>query len=363
MQISDLRREPMPRHGAGARASAVRVAAMSVLVTGGAGYIGAHVVRLLVAAGQDVVVVDDLSTGDAARVADVEVLRADVASAQGARLLAEVMRDRSVDDVIHLAARKRVDESLERPLWYAEQNITGVHNVLAAMETADVRSIVFSSSAAVYGDTAVGSAGSSGGAPIVEDAPTEPVNPYGRSKLVGEWLVRDAVRARPGLRGVALRYFNVAGSGWDDLGDPEVLNLVTIVLAGLERGERPRVFGTDYPTPDGTCVRDFVHVQDLARAHVAALRYLGAPGAPAFDVLNVGTGTGASVLEVVGRLVSLTGSDVRPELEGRRAGDPANVVAAVDKIERLTGWRAELDLDQILTSALSARRQTPVESA
>jgi UDP-glucose 4-epimerase len=178
------------------------------------------------------------------------------------------------------------------------------------------------------------------------------VNPYGETKLAGEWLVRDAAAAGV-LRGTALRYFNVAGAGWDDLGDPAVLNLVTMALERITRGERPRVFGTDYPTPDGSCVRDFVHVHDLARAHIAAMDHLPGAAEP-FEVFNVGTGRGASVLEVVGRLLRLAGSTEEPELEERRAGDPASVVASVDRIADVLGWRAQADLDDILTSAWSA---------
>jgi UDP-glucose 4-epimerase len=254
------------------------------------------------------------------------------------------MKRSAVREVIHFAARKRVDESVARPVWYYQQNVTGLANVIAAMETAGADRLIFSSSAAVYGTTEL--------ARVPEDAPTHPVNPYGETKLVGEWLVRDASAAGI-LRGVALRYFNVAGSGWPDLGDPTVLNLVTMVLDRLTRGEAPRVFGNDYPTSDGTCVRDFVHVLDLARAHIAALAHLDRAGA-GFDVFNVGTGRGASVLEVVSRLGSVTGLDATPTIEGRRAGDPPSVVASVDRIETELGWRAEADLDEIMRSAWSA---------
>jgi UDP-glucose 4-epimerase len=204
---------------------------------------------------------------------------------------------------------------------------------------------VFSSSAAVYGDTHE---------PLVrEDSATEPVNPYGETKLVGEWLLRDCARTGA-LRAVALRYFNVAGSGWPELGDPAVLNLVTMVLERLSRGEAPRIFGSDYDTPDGTCVRDFVHVMDLAEAHVAALDHLARPDGPAFEAFNVGTGRGASVLEVVRQLVALTGADVEPVLEARRAGDPPSVVAQVERFDRTVGWRATRDLDEVLASAWDA---------
>jgi len=317
---------------------------MTVLVTGGAGYIGAHVVRLLRAAGRDVLVADDLSAGDAARIGDAVLLEIDLADSRSVDPLAAAMKHARVREVIHFAARKRVDESVARPVWYYRQNIGGLANVIAAMRATGADRLVFSSSAAVYGATTL---------PLVpEGAPTEPANPYGETKLAGEWLVRDAAAAGI-LRGVALRYFNVAGSGWPDLGDPGVLNLVTMVLDRLTRGERPRVFGIDYPTPDGSCVRDYVHVLDLARAHIAALDALDREQA-GFDVFNVGTGRGASVLEVVARLGQVTGLDATPMIEARRPGDPPSVVASVDRIEAELGWRAEADLDEILRSAWRA---------
>lgn len=317
---------------------------MTVLVTGGAGYIGAHVVRLLRGAGRDVLVADDLSAGDAARIGDAVLLEIDLADSRSVDPLAAAMKHARVREVIHFAARKRVDESVARPVWYYRQNIGGLANVIAAMRATGADRLVFSSSAAVYGATTL---------PLVpEDAPTEPANPYGETKLAGEWLVRDAAVAGI-LRGVALRYFNVAGSGWPDLGDPGVLNLVTMVLDRLTRGERPRVFGIDYPTPDGSCVRDYVHVLDLARAHIAALDALDWEHA-GFDVFNVGTGRGASVLEVVARLGQVTGLDATPMIEARRPGDPPSVVASVDRIEAELGWRAEADLDEIIRSAWSA---------
>ena len=317
---------------------------MTVLVTGGAGYIGAHVVRMLVEAHRDVVVVDDFSTGSRDRVSGAPILELDVTQPRAVDLLADEMANRGVTSVVHFAAHKQVAESVARPAWYYQQNVTGLANVVSAMEQAHVQKLVFSSSAAVYGNPAV--------EVVPESAPTSPVNPYGETKLIGEWLVRDAARAW-GLRGVSLRYFNVAGAGWPDLGDPVVTNLVTMVLDRLERGERPRVFGSDYPTPDGTCVRDFVHVIDLARAHLAALEYLDRDDRP-FDVFNVGTGKGSSVLDVVAQLGVVSGLDSSPVVLGRRLGDPASVVASVDRIGSVLGWRAEAGLSEILSSAWSA---------
>ncbi|MCL2467061.1 MAG: UDP-glucose 4-epimerase GalE [Micrococcales bacterium] len=315
---------------------------MAVLVTGGAGYIGAHLVRLLTQAGSEVVVVDDLSTGTVGRVGDVPLVRLDLADPAAIPDLVTTLRTYEVDEVFHFAARKNVPESFRRPTWYARQNVGGLTNLLDAMHEARVTRIVFSSTAAVYGAPR--------GAQVHEADPTEPVNPYGWTKLTGEWLVRDAAAAW-GLCGVALRYFNVAGAGWPDLGDLQVANLVTMVLDRITRGEPPAVFGTDYPTPDGTCVRDFIHVMDLVHAHVAAL--------PALDVnpwtvFNVGTGTGASVLEVVRGLQRVVGASDEVAWAGRRAGDQAAVVADPTQINESLGWRARHTLDDILTDAWGA---------
>jgi UDP-glucose 4-epimerase len=316
---------------------------MSVLVTGGAGYIGAHVVRLLQQSGRDVVVVDDLSTGSPDRIdGSVPLVRLDVAAPGSVGVLVETLARHQVTEVIHFAARKSVPESVRRPTWYAAQNIGGLVNLLDAMQETDVGRIVFSSSAAVYG--------SPQGSRIVETGPTEPVNPYGWTKLAGEWLIRDAGTAW-GLHGVALRYFNVAGAGWPDLGDPAVLNLVTMVLERLSDGRPPVVFGDDYPTPDGTCVRDFIHVMDLAEAHITALALLDERP---WAVLNVGTGQGTSVLDVVHGLMAVSGLHTEPDVMSRRPGDPAVVVADPGSIAEVLGWRAQRTLDQILDDAWDA---------
>ncbi|MGO1316428.1 MAG: NAD-dependent epimerase/dehydratase family protein, partial [Cellulomonadaceae bacterium] len=227
---------------------------MTILVTGGAGYIGAHVVRLLQERDQQVVVVDDLSTGSPGRIGNAELVELDVAGPGAQEVLETTMRKHQVSAVIHFAARKQVGESVQRPTYYYQQNIGGLANVLAAMEAAAVDTLVFSSSAATYGVPTVDV--------VTESLRAEPINPYGETKLIGEWMGRDAARAW-GLRFVGLRYFNVAGAGWDDLGDPAILNLIPMVLDRVERGQRPAIFGEDYPTPDGTCVRDYVHVLDL----------------------------------------------------------------------------------------------------
>ncbi|MET0782112.1 MAG: UDP-glucose 4-epimerase GalE [Microbacterium sp.] len=314
---------------------------MRVLCTGGAGYIGSHTLRLLVERGDHVVVVDDLSNGVAARVGGLPVHRLDLADPAAIAPLTELLRTERIDAVVHFAARKRVDESVARPAWYYRQNVGALAVVLEAMEAAGVHRIVFSSSAAVYGATE--------GHGIAETDATEPVNPYGATKLVGEQLVAAATHAFP-LRAASLRYFNVAGAGWPELGDTAVLNLVPMVFERIDAGEAPVIFGDDYPTPDGTCVRDFVHVLDLAEAHVAMLGHLEA-AEPGHVIVNVGTGTGYSVREMVEAIRRTAGFDVPPVVRQRRAGDPASVVADPSGIRALTGWSARLGLDDIVQSA------------
>lgn len=319
---------------------------MSILVTGGAGYIGAHVVRALRTAGHVVVVVDDLSTGRAERVGDAPLVELDLAAPGAFDGLVTAMGEHDVEGVVHLAAKKQVGESVARPDWYEEQNVGGLETLLAAVRAGGVERFVFSSSAAVYGEPASGHVG--------EGDPTEPINPYGATKLEGERLMAAAGREW-GLRHVALRYFNVAGAGAPELGDPAVLNLVTIVLDLLDQGRAPRIFGDDYPTPDGTCIRDYVHVQDLAEAHVAALDYLGRAERE-HDVFNVGTGTGASVREVLDAVRRVTGNETPAQVVERRPGDPAELVAKVDRIADVLGWRARFDLDDTVASAWEAWR-------
>jgi UDP-glucose 4-epimerase len=326
---------------------------VTILVIGGAGYIGAHVVRMLENRGDDVVVVDDLSTGTRQRVGKAPFELIDVARESAVPEFERVIAEYEVDSAIHFAAKKRVGESVERPTWYVEQNIGGLAHVLSALETTGVDRLVFSSSAAVYGMPDV--------VTVTEEASTAPINPYGRTKLVGEWMIGDASRAW-GLRGVNLRYFNVAGAGWRDLGDPEALNLITIVFDRMQRGEQPVVFGDDYPTPDGTCIRDYVHVLDLARAHMAALDYLENPERP-YDTFNVGTGVGASVTEVIDQISVASGHPLTPVIAARRPGDPPQLIADPRRILNALGWRPEHTLPQIVDSAWRAHVATMGERA
>ncbi|PTW91024.1 UDP-galactose 4-epimerase [Microbacteriaceae bacterium MWH-Ta3] len=316
---------------------------MKVLVTGGAGYIGSHVVRLLQQRGDQVLVLDDMSAGVPARIGDAVAHHLDLAAPGAHDALVSILRN-DVDAVIHLAARKKVGESVELPEWYYAQNVGGLATLLSAMRDTSVNRLVFSSSAATYGMPDVPA--------VTEDTPCAPINPYGETKLVGEWMVADAARAW-GLRAANLRYFNVAGAGWPDLADTAVANLIPIVFAALKANTVPIVFGNDYPTPDGSCVRDYVHVLDLADAHLSALSYLDREDRP-HSTFNVGTGTGSSVFEVLAEVARVTGVDFTPDIQDRRAGDPPYLAADVTRIRETLGWSATKTLHDIVDSAWSA---------
>jgi len=248
-----------------------------------------------------------------------------------------------VDGVVHVAAKKQVGESVADPLGYYRENVTGLQVLLEQCRDAGVGRFVFSSSAAVYGDVP--------DELVLEDGPTRPASPYGETKLVGEWLVRDCAVAH-GLSAVCLRYFNVAGAGSPELGDAGVFNLVPIVFEALAQGRRPQVFGTDYPTADGSCVRDYVHVADIARAHLVAADGLGEPGQ--VRTYNVGAGTGTSVLEVLDVVAEVTGQDTSYDVVGRRPGDPARLVAAVGRIRDDLGFTTQHELRSMVASAWAA---------
>ncbi|MDH6550900.1 UDP-glucose 4-epimerase GalE [Streptomyces sp. SAI-041] len=312
---------------------------MTWLITGGAGYIGAHVVRAMTAAGEQAVVYDDLSTGIAERVpADVPLV---TGSTLDAERVAHTLADHEVTGVVHLAAKKQVGESVELPLHYYRENVEGLRVLLEAVTTAGVPSFVFSSSAAVYGMPDV---------PLVtERTPCAPMSPYGETKLAGEWLVRATGRAT-GLSTACLRYFNVAGAASPELADTGVFNIVPMVFEKLTQDEAPRIFGDDYDTPDGTCVRDYIHVADLAEAHVAAARTLQCGPGRALTV-NIGRGEGVSVREMIDHINAVTGYDRPPTVTPRRPGDPARVVASAELAATELGWKAKHDVQDMITSA------------
>ena len=316
------------------------------LVTGGAGYIGAHVVRELAASGRRVVVLDDFSSGLERKVPPgIPIVRAAVADREA---VSAALVEHKVDGVIHLAAKKAAGESVGIPLHYYRENVVGMLSLLEAMHETGVKRFVYSSSAAVYGTPVAN--------PISEDSPLVPESPYGETKVVGEWMTRDQGIAS-GLSWVALRYFNVAGAASDDLGDNSVNNLVPMVFRALADGDRPRIFGDDYPTPDGTCIRDYIHVADLAEAHVAAAAHCETSESAL--ALNVGRGVGSSVREVMDMVSEVVGADVDALTVGRRAGDPPASTAATVRILETLGWSARRDLRDMVASAWSAWQAHP----
>ena len=318
---------------------------MTWLVTGGAGYIGAHVVESTLASGREVVVLDDLSTGIAARLnPGVQIVQS---SLQSVTDLNRVFKNCQITGVVHLAAKKRVGESVERPEYYWHENVVGSQKLIEAMKHHDVKNFVFSSSAAVYGKPDVPP-----GTLITEKIPCSPINPYGATKLEGEVLSK-AVAESDGMKVAALRYFNAAGAGRPELGDQFIFNLVPIVFDALDRGNQPNVFGNDYPTPDGSCIRDYVHVQDLADAHIAAMKFVEESD-PGFTAINIGTGSGTSVYEVLEMIQDVTGISIEPIVGQRRKGDPPALVADVSLAKELLGWQSSRDLRKIVSSAWDA---------
>lgn len=311
---------------------------MTWLVTGGAGYIGAHVVHSLIRDGSDVVVIDDLSTGRADTVPEgVPLVRGsilDPAALDEAFAL-------GVTGVIHIAGFKYAGVSVDEPLHTYWQNVVGMMRVLEAMERHQVSTVLFSSSAAVYGEVDV---------PLItEDHPKKPASPYGESKLIGEWLLADQAAATS-IAHCSLRYFNVVGSGVDGVYDTSPYSLMSLVFGALKDGNAPKVFGGDYPTRDGTCVRDYIHVQPLADAHVVAAKKL-AEGQQLLPAYNLGSGVGSSVSEVMESVAMVTGRDVSPEMVSRRPGDPATVVASGDLAVRDIGWSMSVSLADMVGSA------------
>jgi len=319
----------------------------SILVTGGAGYIGSHVVRQLGEAGERVVTLDNLSTGFTGAVTHGELVVGDTGDRE---LVTRVLAEHRVDTILHFAAHTIVPESVADPLKYYRNNTCATRNLLQCAAEAGVRHIVFSSTAAVYGIPPGGVAR--------EDTPTAPINPYGTSKLMSEWMLRD-LAAAGGPSYVALRYFNVAGSDPEGRIGQSTPNATLLVKVAAEvvvgKREALTIFGTDYDTPDGTGVRDYIHVEDLATAHLDALSWLRAGGSS--QVLNCGYGHGYSVREVVQAFERLTGKPLPVREAERRAGDPPTLVANADRIRELLGWTPRLDnLDQIVASSLAWER-------
>ena len=316
---------------------------MSVLVVGGAGYIGSHAVRALLKEGEDVVILDNLQTGHVESIPhDVRFYEGDL---RDRAFVKDVFVKETITDVLHFAANSLVGESMTDPLAYYDNNVFGTQILLETMRDTGVKRIVFSSTAATYGDQTV--------MPIDETALTNPTNTYGATKLAMESMIRWCDQAH-GIRSVALRYFNVAGAiATGEIGedhDPET-HLVPIVLQ-VANGQRDAitVFGDDYATEDGTCIRDYIHVQDLVDAHILALRYLREDGAS--DVFNLGTANGLSVLEIIEAARRVTGHDIPVRLGERRAGDPAKLIASSEKARRILGWTpTRSDVETILTDA------------
>jgi UDP-glucose 4-epimerase len=311
------------------------------LITGGAGYIGSHVVHELQLAGVQPVVFDNFSAGLHSRIPQgVPVVDADVSDGDALR---NAMKEFKVTGVIHLAAKKAAGESVDIPLYYYQENVTGLQSVLGAMVDTGINNFVYSSSAAVYGTPQSN--------PVKESEALNPESPYGETKVIGEWLARDLGTSNR-LNWVALRYFNVAGAGSDLLGDNSVNNLIPMVFLALEQGARPKIFGTDYPTPDGTCIRDYIHVVDLAGAHVAAVKKCEA--GKVNQAINVGRGSGVSVREVMSSISAVIGRDIAPEVAPRRAGDPPATFADVELSKTELDWSAKRDLTDMVSSAWSA---------
>ncbi|PPF77861.1 UDP-glucose 4-epimerase GalE [Subtercola sp. Z020] len=322
---------------------------MTWLVTGGAGYIGSHVARAFLAAGIDVVVIDDLSSGQAGFVPAGATLEQGTLVDRGfidGVFERQAAAGHPVTGVVHLAGYKYAGVSVQRPLHTYTQNVTATVNLLEAMQAADVSAIVFSSSAAVYGNTPAEF--------VTEQTATSPESPYGETKLIGEWLIADQAVATA-LRHTSLRYFNVVGSATPEVSDTSPHNLFPLVFRALQAGQAPKIFGDTYPTPDGTCVRDYVHVADVAAAHVAAAQKLEA-GIPLEPAYNLGSGSGVSVREIMTSMAAVTGIAFTPEVLPARPGDPARIVASGERAARDIGWAPAHTLDEMIASAWEAAR-------
>ncbi|OAN41619.1 UDP-glucose 4-epimerase GalE [Microbacterium sp. H83] len=322
---------------------------MSWIVTGGAGYIGSHVVRALADAGLTPVVLDDLSSGVASFVPEgVPFVQGSILNRD---LVEKTLREHEADGVIHVAGYKYAGVSVQRPLHTYAQNVEGTRVILEAMQAAGVTNIVFSSSAAVFGTPDVPL--------VVESTEKKPASPYGESKLIGEWLLRDQAVATADsdapLRHTSLRYFNVVGSADPTVYDVSPHNLFPIVFEKLLAGETPRINGDDYDTEDGTNVRDYVHVGDIAAAHVAAAKRLAA-GEPIEAAYNLGSGDGLSVKQIMDAMSRVTGIDFTAEIGPRRPGDPDRIVATGELAARDLDWRMRYSVDEMVRTGWEARR-------
>ena len=321
---------------------------MAVLVTGGAGYIGSHMVLALLDADEEVVVLDNLSTGfDWVLPPEVKLVIGDMGDQE---LVGEVIRSHAIEAIAHFAAKIVVPDSVADPLGYYLNNTVKSRALIESAVKGGVKQFIFSSTAAVYGEPAV--------VPVPENLPLNPINPYGRSKLMTEWMLQDAARAHD-LRYVALRYFNVAGADPRGRSGQSTANATHLIKVASQTalGERPymEVFGTDYPTPDGSCLRDYIQVSDLVDAHVVALNHLDRGGDSL--TLNCGYGRGYSVLEVIEVVKKVSGVDFEVRVSPRRPGDPAQIVARADRIRDELGWRPRYDdLERIVDQALSWER-------
>ena len=313
---------------------------MKVLVTGGAGYIGAHVSELLQENGYSVRIFDDFSNGLDKRVKNFkDIFNGDITDREAVLKSME-----GIDAVIHLAAKKAVGESVSNPLKYYTNNVGGTMNLLAAMSLKNVNKIVFSSSAAVYSPSEKDA--------IEESDPTDPLSPYGATKLLSEQLISKVGQAE-GFSTISLRYFNVVGSKRVEFGDNSRDNLVPKVFAAFKEGKSPEIYGADYPTKDGTCIRDYIHVQDLAEAHLVALKQLDNK---VDGVYNVGSGTGYSVKEIFDQLEESMAVKLNPTTSARRPGDSPKLIASIKKIEKDLGWRPKATLKEMIDSAWAAEK-------
>ena len=310
-----------------------------VLITGGAGYIGAHVARDLAESGYEVRILDDFSNGLERRVKEFsDIHRVDILDRNS--VFAAMS---GIDSVIHLVAKKAVGESVENPLKYYDNNVGGILNVLAAMSAHKVKKIVFSSTAAVYAPNDKNA--------ISENDPTVPLSPYGATKLLSEEIIKR-VSGAENLSSISLRYFNVVGSGANDLGDNSKDNLVPKVFQALEEGKSPEIYGDDYPTPDGTCIRDYIHVSDLSQSHLAALKAI--ESRQINEVYNVGSGSGYSVHEVITQIERTIGRSTNSHVVPRRAGDTPKLIAGISKIKKDLGWQPTHTLEEMIDSAWQA---------